>query len=196
MVISSRRSSLHKFVIKEIARRAPPGSGPSVETSPTSPPLPAQNDAAHSVKLAAPKLGGWLARIAGRKVGADSTPPGAAPTSTQDPADSAFPVIAHDAGEYNWSGFSCPYCRATGFVSCGGGHLVCDGATELRTGRRFHQCFCGHAGYIEGSIKTCSAHHHVVEAEVGNAKPHSPTSTEVGDNLATTALPLPKKRNP
>ena len=73
---------------------------------------------------------------------------------------------------------------------------MCDGATELRNDRRFHQCFCGHAGFIEGAIKTYSAHHHVVEPEVGNAKPHSPASSEVGDNLATTALPLPKKRSP
>jgi hypothetical protein len=99
------------------------------------------------------------------------TASGAEPTSAQDPANSPFPVVAHDANEYNWSGFSCPYRSATSFISCGGGHLVCDGAIELRNGRRFHQCYCGHAGFIEGSIKTYSAHHHSVDAEVGNAPP-------------------------
>jgi hypothetical protein len=33
------------------------------------------------------------------------------------------------------------------------------------SGRRFHERFCGLAGFIQKSIKTHSAHHYVVEAE-------------------------------
>jgi hypothetical protein len=197
VVISSRRSPLHPFVIKEIAKPAPRRTDPSVEPHPTVPLIHTQNEATPSVSLTAPKVGGWLARIAGRKVNtARAISPDPAATYAQESADSTLPITTHGAGEYNWSGFSCPYCSASSFVSCSGGHLVCDGGTELRVGRRFHQCFCGHAGYIEGTIKTFDAHHHSIVSEIKSTKRPSPEGTEVGGNLAATALPLPKKRNP
>ena len=33
------------------------------------------------------------------------------------------------------------------------------------SGRRLHERFCRRAGFSQGSIKTCSAHHYFVEAE-------------------------------
>jgi hypothetical protein len=76
---------------------------------------------------------------------------------------------SYDATEYNWASFFCPYCNASNFIKCGAGHLVCDSTVEMRNGRRFHQCFCGSAGFIEGTIKTIEAE----QATVASTKPIS-----------------------
>jgi hypothetical protein len=54
---------------------------------------------------------------------------------------------------------------ASGFVKCSGGHLACDGTVQIRNGRRFHQCYCGCAGFIEGSIKTIEVDQHTFSVE-------------------------------
>jgi hypothetical protein len=169
-VISSRRSPLHKLVIQKI-KKAVPESKRSPEADP---PSPAQQTAfeasAPSLPLAAPGFGGWLSRIVGRKTdGFTSIPP--ASVSKEKLADTTAPIATHNIDEYNWSGFSCPYCSASGFVSCAGGHLACDGTAKLRDGRRFHQCFCGHAGFITGTIKTLESKRLSVEAEVASPNP-------------------------
>ena len=91
---------------------------------------------------------GWLARIVGSKSVASATPPNEALTGR--PTPGAVSATTNDAAEYNWSGFSCPFCNAAGFVSCGGGHLACDGTIQVRKDGRFHQCFCGRAGSSVG----------------------------------------------
>jgi hypothetical protein len=197
VVILSRRSPLHKFAIKEIAKPAPAGTVPSIEPSPILPQIPARRADSPPVGLFPPKVGGWLARISGRNGKNDQAMQSdLIPAPKQEPANSTPTVTAHVASEYNWSGFSCPYCAASSFVSCSGGHLVCDGATEFRNGRRFHHCFCGDAGLIEGQIKTFEGHHHVVQAENGTAKPASPRSTEVGGDPTKKAISSQKDRIP
>jgi hypothetical protein len=153
-VISSRRSPLHKFVIQKIKKPVPEPS----RSSETGPAPTAQRPSLEAVRpslgLAPPqKVGRWLARIVGRRADAISPLPSTS-LLKDEPADAASPVATHNADEYNWAGFSCPYCSASSFVSCAGGHLACDGTAKLRDGRRFHQCFCGQAGFITGAIKT------------------------------------------
>jgi hypothetical protein len=91
------------------------------------------------------------------------------------PNDRQTPIAVstgtNSADEYNWSGFSCPYCDAPGFVSCAGGHLAYDGTIQVRKGGRFHQCFCGHAAFIVGTIKTFENERLSVGSETPNAPP-------------------------
>jgi hypothetical protein len=103
------------------------------------------------------------------------------------------PAPMHDANEYNWNGFSCPYCGASSFVSCGGGHLACDGAVELRNGRKFHQCFCGHAGFISGTIKSLASNRLSVEAERG--LPSLPEAKRQQPNSKPPDVALPPPRS-
>jgi hypothetical protein len=106
----------------------------------------------------------------------------------------AVSTSTNDADEYNWSGFSCPYCDAPGFVSCAGGHLACDGTIQVRKGGRFHQCFCGHAAFIVGTIKTFENERLSVEAETPNAPPGD--SQPQGNGAANAALPSPTRPVP
>ena len=152
--ISSRRSPLHKFAVQEI-KKAVPGAArhSSPEPAPSSE-QPALQAVAPSLRLAAPRVSRWFARIVGRSA---DVIPSKAPIPEHLPADEPLSPMTqtatHDPNEYNWSGFSCPYCSASGFVACTSGHLACDGTAELRNGRRFHQCFCGQAGFISGTMK-------------------------------------------
>jgi hypothetical protein len=57
---------------------------------------------------------------------------------------------------------------------------------ELRNGRRFHQCFCGDAGFIDGLIKTFEGKRRSVGADL-NAKAPTPKGQEI------TGLPPPTK---
>lgn len=98
-------------------------------------------------------------------------------SSTGDAAKASNPIVhsiargaQHDATEYNWASFFCPYCDASSFVHCSGGHLVCDGTATLRNGRRFHQCYCGTAGFIEGTIKTIEADRHTFTEDPNKSK--------------------------
>ena len=131
---------------------------------------------------------GWLARIVGSKSVASATPPNEALTGR--PTPGAVSATTNDAAEYNWSGFSCPFCNAAGFVSCGGGHLACDGTIQVRKDGRFHQCFCGRE-IISGMIRTHVNERLSVEAEVD--RPNAPPAVrpQQSSKSADAALPTP-----
>jgi phosphatidylserine/phosphatidylglycerophosphate/cardiolipin synthase-like enzyme len=77
---------------------------------------PALKAVAPALPLAAPKVGGWLARIMGRK---DVIPSISTPAVPNDQAAGTTPpAVKYNMDEYNWSGFICPYCNASNFVSC------------------------------------------------------------------------------
>jgi predicted RNA-binding Zn-ribbon protein involved in translation (DUF1610 family) len=183
-VISSRRSPLHKFVIQQIER-----AQPETKSSPMAEP---NSSSGRPARQAVPsKVGGWLAQIAGRKKGViPPMPPAHLREEQTVSATTAVPM--HDANEYNWSGFSCPYCGASSFVSCAGGHLACDGTAELRDGRRFHQCFCGHAGFISGIIKNLGSKRLSVEAELNS--PNLPDACRPPPNKKPSDVALPPPR--
>jgi len=144
----SRRSPLHKFIIQGI-KRVTSRSARTLPTESAPPQLTSEEVTPLSTR------GRWLTRIWKGKASLSlSTQPAPAPVSKDEPAGMPAPTATRDSSEYNWSGWRCPYCDASSFVHCrAGGHLVCDGTTELREGRRFHQCFCGNAAYLEGFIK-------------------------------------------
>jgi hypothetical protein len=193
-VISSRRSPLHNFVIQKITKPAPDGP----PTAPRAPGSVAQQSAIDTapdrIPVAAPKAGGWLSRLTGRKaVSSPSAPPSGVSEDRQ--AGMTPPVAAHSIDEYNWSGFYCPYCNTSSFVSCSGGHLACDGTAKLRDGRRFRQCFCGQAGFISGTIKTVESRRLSVEADVGSrSEGAEPKKTET--TRSEVALPWPTQNGP
>jgi hypothetical protein len=110
--------------------------------------------------------------------------------------DATIPNATHNIDEYNWSGFSCPYCSAPSFVACAGSHLACDGTAELRNGRRFHQCFCGQAGFISSTpMKTLESKRISVKAEVSS--PTQPVAERKGQSgSADIALPPPTRGQP
>jgi hypothetical protein len=149
-------------------------------------------------QLPSVKSGGWLANLFTKATPANSRsarsataiiePNGLAEISTQ---------VVDDAGQYNWSSFLCPYCNASSFIRCSGGHFACDGAVEMRSGRRFHQCFCGNAAFIEGAIKTFEANRSslAVEPAAATKPPAHSGKEEFGKPLAT-ALPSPMKVKP
>jgi hypothetical protein len=97
-------------------------------------------------------------------------------------------LLRYDATEYNWASFFCPYCNASNFIKCGAGHLVCDSSVQIRNGRRFHQCFCGNAGFIEGVIKTIEANQHTIE-ETEAASSNPPSAPPVKEALAPALGP-------
>ena len=193
-VILSRRSPLHKFVIQKITSAAPEPQRASEANTASASPQPALDPAVSSLALAGPKVRGWLARTLGRNT--DVSPVQAPSASVLKREDTTIPIATHDIGEYNWSGFSCPYCSASSFVSGGCGHLACDGSVKLKEGRRFYQCFCGHAGFLTGTIKTVGSRRLSVEADADSQntatwepQPQSSRSTDM-------ALPPPSRRPP
>jgi hypothetical protein len=193
-VVSSRRSPLHKFVIQKITKPAPEVRQPADAESLSVAQQLALETGARSLPLPSPRAGGWLSRLTGRKpVSSRSVPPPGASEDRQ--ADTTPPVAAHSMDEYNWSGFSCPYCSAAGFVSCSGGHLACDGTAKLRDGRRFHQCFCGQAGFISGTIKTVESRRLSVEADVGS-RSEGPEPTKTATSRSDVALLAPTQSSP
>ena len=187
-VISSRRSPQHKFVIQEIKKAARASAAAEQCSQKVSPepvdPVP---------RLAARKIGTWLASIVGRipETPSSATSP---PVSRVGTSGVAVETATRDSNEYNWSGFSCPYCGATSFVACAGGHLACDGSVELRDDRRFHQCFCGEAGFINGTINALKAKRLSLEFDAGLptvAASESPMIT--GARSSTVLLASTKK---
>ena len=101
--------------------------------------------------------------------------------------------LSYDANEYNWASFFCPYCKASNIIKCGAGHLVCDSTVEMRNGRRFHQCFCGNAGFIEGTIKSFEATQRTLEqTEVASTKP---TSAAAVKEAPVSVLEPPAKKS-
>lgn len=198
-VIGSRRSPLHKFTVQKVEKAVPKTTGPLKAGSPKSSPQLEPRNAQPALPRAAPGVGGWLARIVGRKT--DVVPSkqiSEVPNGQRTTA--AISATTNDADEYNWSGFFCPYCKASSFVSCRGGHLACDGTVQIRNDGRFHQCFCGHAGFISGVIKKFENERLSVEAEVGlpNAPPAAvrprQNSQPVDAALPAPAQGLPAKR--
>src|ERR1700730_8269008 len=104
-VVSSRRSPLHKFVIQKITKPVPEAGRPIYAESLSVAQHPPVEPAARSLPLAAPRAGGWLSRLTGRKaVSSPATPPSGEPEDRQ--ADTTPPVAAHSIDEYNWTGFS------------------------------------------------------------------------------------------
>jgi hypothetical protein len=189
-VTLSRRSPLHNFLVKEIKKASTAAPRPH-STEPARSPQPALKEAAPSLRLSAPTRGQWLTGTLWRKANlAPSTPP--IPVSKGETTGIAPPAASRDISEYNWSGLRCPYCNAPSFVHCrAGGHLVCDGTTELRDGRRFYQCFCGHAAYIEGFIKTVEDTRRSEGAEGGSAdEPCQKSRGLSGKATGTAVAPL------
>jgi hypothetical protein len=196
-VISSRRSPLHKFTVQKVERAIKAAPSTQVARAPASSSLLKH----HDPRLALPPIKGrvgWLARIIGSKTGvATEKAPNEVPTDRPTPLLAS--ATTSDADEYNWSGFSCPYCNAVSFVSCGGGHLACDGTIQVRKDGRFHQCFCGHAAFISGNIKTFDNKRLSVEAQVDapNAPPadRQRQSRKAADaTIPAPAQGLPAKR--
>jgi transcription elongation factor Elf1 len=190
-VISSRRSPLHKFVIQQIKKQG--GSGP-----PNAQHEPSTTISAHAISgktskvlLSAPGARGWLAQVFGRKT--NLTHPVPPPKSQKDDLPRAAKVTTQDPNDYNWAGFYCPYCNATSFVSCTGGHLACDGQTEMRNGGRFHQCSCGAAGLITGAMKSITDKRLSVEAQ-SPARKQSADHAAIDENPIDTSLPPPSTR--
>jgi hypothetical protein len=191
-VVSSRRSPLHKFSVQRVEKTVATTPNTDAPRQPLEkrgprPPLPA-------LPPAGPR--GWLARIIGRNTHLAVPPP-----KRDEPDDrttnTAISATTNDADEYNWSGFSCPYCNAAGFVACQGGHLSCKGTVQVRSGRDFHQCFCGHAGIISGTIKTFKNERLAVEpgAETSNPPPGDrPQERHAQAVVLPNARPVPAKR--
>ncbi len=133
-VTSSRRSPLHKFIIKEIMKVAPTATRSPKESCSTFPQAVDPDVVAASSRSRATKMGKFLARIAARNVSAIPSGSVSALAPKQEPPSVTTAAIIYDASEYNWSGFACPYCAASRIIRCGSGHLVCDGTAEVRTG--------------------------------------------------------------
>jgi hypothetical protein len=186
-VISSRRSPLHKFTVQKVEKTVP--KGPVEAGLPKSSPQPTPRNAPPALPPAAPGVVGWLARIVGRKTEVVASKPTSQVTSAQ--RTMAISTATNDAGEYNWSGFFCPYCEASSFVSCGGGHLACDGTIQVRKDGSFHQCFCGRAGFISGMIKTFENERLSVEPEVNPANVSPAVRERQSSKPADPALPAP-----
>lgn len=186
-VVSFRRSPLHKFVIQKITKPTPNEASPSSEKPVAVVPQSAI-EGIRPLPVAAPRTGGWLSRLTGRKaVATASVQASVAPQNR--PADRTMsPVTQHSIDEYNWTGFSCPYCSASSFVSCSGGHLACDGTAKLRNGRRFHQCFCGQASFISGTIRTIENRRLSVEADKYQ---RTQVTVEAQGDRPDIALPAP-----
>ena len=194
-VISSRRSPLHKFVIQATNKAAPKATHPSQTVIPSSSPQLAVK-ARPALPEAGTKIGGWVVGILRGKAAdlpASMTPgaEGKDQTSGADPA-----AASHDADEYNWSGFVCPYCSASSFVSCAGGHLACDGTIQIRKGGRFHQCFCGHAAFISGTMKTLESIRLSVEGDRSSDAPRRAQHMQQTGKAADVVLPPPPKGLP
>jgi hypothetical protein len=186
-VISSRRSPLHKFVVQKIYKPTR-GAGHRVEAEQLSASKPPVNSI-EAPLLAAPGIRGWLARAVGRK--AEIVPSLSPSVVGKEPATvNSDPIATYNADEYSWSGFACPYCSATSFVSCSGGHLACDGTVMLRNDRRFHQCFCGHAGYIEGTMKSVESRRHCIEAETDSPTPPPAAERQRQDSRSANKMVL------
>jgi hypothetical protein len=186
----SRRSPGHKFVIQGIKdaplqprkaaepKRGPDSNAPSGASvsTPHLPPVKSRN---------------WLEKLFTKPTWVPDSRSSAADTSDS-MVHSTAGAVHHDATEFNWASFFCPYCKASSFIQCSGGHLACDGTVQIRDGRRFHQCYCGSAGFIEGSIKTIEAEQHTfrVEPKMSNASGEKYEGSGAGAELPKTSRQL------
>jgi len=189
-VISSRRSPLHKFTVQKVEKAVAKATGPFETGSPKSSSQSGPRNAPPALPPAAPRVAGWLAWMVGRKTEVVLTKP-----LSEAPKDqltgAAISVATSDADEFNWSGLFCPYCAASSFVSCRGGHLACDGTVQVRKDGRFHQCFCGRAGFISGMIKTFENERLSMESEVDPPNVPPAVRERQSSKPADTALPAP-----
>jgi hypothetical protein len=194
--ISSRRSPLHKFVIQATNKAAPKAThAPQTETPPSLPQLAIK--ATLALPGSSPKISGWLFGLIQGK--AADLPASMTPVVEGKDQSSGVKAAAasYAADEYNWNGFCCPYCNASSFVSCAGGHLACDGTIQIRKGRRFHQCFCGHAAFISGTMKAIESKRLSVEAEVGpSSAPRRAQNIQQSGQAPDAALPPPRNDLP
>jgi hypothetical protein len=184
VVQMSRRSPDHKFVIQSI-KEAPLRRRKAVEPKRGSDSnIIHASPGASAPHLPPAKSRNWLEKLF-KPIGVPDSRSSAADTS--DPiVHSTVGAVQHDATEYNWASFFCPYCqKASSFIQCSGGHLACDGTVEIRNGRRFHQCYCGGAGFIEGAIKTIEANHHTFTVE---PKPSASSVKDCASGERTTDL--------
>jgi predicted RNA-binding Zn-ribbon protein involved in translation (DUF1610 family) len=184
-VCLSRQSPLHQFVIREIKKPTPP------PTASQSAHLGASSQTALEPVTPKPssRTRAWLELFRSKPRRA---PAKAAVSATSSSGPGA--LIRRDMHEYNWAGFLCPYCGASNLVRCGAcNHLVCDGTAELRNGRRFHRCFCGHAAFIEGFIESIDARHST-EGGISAPRPDGisikASSPAITNNQDTTSKPL------
>jgi hypothetical protein len=188
----TRRSPLHKFIVQGI-KNAPSRPGQPVKEERSAAPKSTdaiENRNAPLDRLTSPNSGRWLARVFGKAgIPATSSPVSVAERATTTPKSNP---VSYDANEYNWASFFCPYCNASSFIKCGAGHLVCDSTAEIRNGRRFHQCFCGNAGFIEGTIKTFEANQRTIE-QSDVAHPNSTSAPPVQAASAPVLSPSAKK---
>lgn len=194
-VILSRRSPLHKFVIQKINKAADRTRHPTEAEPPYFSRQPARMGSEPSLPQAAPRVSGWFARILGRKADVVSSPIPNGAVPKDQPTVTTASAATLDADEYNWSGFFCPYCSTSSFVSGGCGHLACNGTTELRNGRHFHQCFCGHAGFISGTIKSFKGTWLSAEREMGSTSRPSPERRQQSSKSADVTI-LPSTHGP
>jgi hypothetical protein len=193
----SRRSPLHQFVIQAIKNSPPRQSNASNEAASALSSEAIENRRTAGQLLPRPKSRGWLANLFAK---ANVVNPGGASSGAVVEAKAGAAVscqVVHDAAEYNWTSFFCPYCNASSFIRCSGGHFACDGPVEMRSGRRFHQCFCGNAGFIEGTIKTVEANQSSLSIEPEAATtPPAYSGIRKADEPLATALPSPTNASP
>jgi hypothetical protein len=196
--ISSRRSPLHKFAIQEVKKATGSEASHAASSVPQrSDPIVPLEAAAPGLRLAGPPQTGLLAKIFRRKVSMALTPQ-PIQSSNIEQTDVRAHVATRDINDYNWNGFFCPYCKAPSFVHCHAcGFLVCDGTIELRSARRFHQCFCGHAAFVGEFIKSIEDTRRSSGLGEKAAKP--PTTTDQGNSgkpTGTAVAPLTKNGPP
>jgi hypothetical protein len=65
----------------------------------------------------------------------------------------------------------------------------------MRNNRRFHRCFCGHAGYIEGSIRSFHDQRQSFEL-AATSKQSEPTGPMTREHSAAMLLPSPERKGP
>jgi hypothetical protein len=192
----ARRSPLHKFVIHGI-KDAPAPSRSSGEVGSTSVSTEADSEKAMipNQRSDAPRPSRpavLLSRLFGKAVQAASPTQHSEDGVTKADSKAKLYPTRHDASDYNWSSFFCPYCNATSFIRCHGGHFACDGTVQIRSGRRFHQCFCRGAGFIEGAIKSFEVKETTLSLDPVSPKPRK-TDTIVPEEPSNNALTSPSK---
>jgi hypothetical protein len=194
IVVLSRRSSLHKFVIQAI-KNAPTRTNARAQTEATHSPAAKRSIAVAPSRPLLPSRGiGWLARIANFRGELASNEHAVA--DQPDRGSSPPALKTYDAEQYNWSSFVCPYCNARSFMKCRGGHLACDGTVQIRNGSRFHQCFCGNAGFISGTIESFDGSHSILTIKPAPAEQTNPAGqTEVGAAALPSSTTVLSKRN-
>jgi hypothetical protein len=118
VVQMSRRSPLHQFIvqgIKDAPLRPQKAAAGELKHGLDNDTIPAAGGSAP--RLSPAKSANWLERLFGDPTGGPISRSSAANTS--DPiVHSTAGAVQHDATEYNWASFFCPYCDASSFVKC------------------------------------------------------------------------------